>query len=78
MIGGPIIPHHEFFFFFGIEALRSSASTGNQAVSFAAPEFAAFAQANDPGTFGTKILTQYVPTHVFTTGSPVTAQTVFW
>lgn len=76
-IGGPIIPHHEFFFFFGIEALRSSASTGNQAVSFAAPEFAAFAQANNPGTFGTKILTQYVPTKVFTTGSPVTAQTYF-
>ena len=28
-IGGPIIPHHQFFFYFGIEALRSSVSTGN-------------------------------------------------
>ena len=29
-IGGPIIPHHQFFFFFGVEPLRSSAATGNQ------------------------------------------------
>ena len=63
-VGGPIIPHHQFFFFFGIEALRSSASTGNSEITFPAPEFAAFAQANNAGTFGTKILNTYIPTKV--------------
>src|SRR5215470_4990677 len=42
-IGGPIIPHHQFFFFFGIEALRSSVSTGNSVLTFADPAFASFA-----------------------------------
>jgi hypothetical protein len=76
-IGGPIIPHHEFFFFFGIEALRSSVSTGNQTLFFPAPEFAAFAQESNPGTFGTSILNTYVPTNVSVGGTPVTAQTYF-
>lgn len=76
-IGGPIIPHHQFFFFFGIEALRSSASTGNQAVSFADPAFSAFAQTNNPGTFGTKILGTYLPTHFVTSGAPITADQYF-
>jgi len=77
-IGGPIIPHHQFFFFFGVEALRSSASTGNQSLTFPAPEFAAFAQANNPGTFGTKILNTYVPTHISASSTPpITADTYF-
>src|SRR2546430_834903 len=46
-IGGPIIPHHQFFFFFGIEALRSAVSTGNQVLTFADPAFASWAQANN-------------------------------
>ena len=60
-IGGPIIPHHQFFFFFGIEALRSSQSTGNSTITFPDPQFAAWAKANYPTTFGTKILNTYVP-----------------
>src|SRR5580704_11011248 len=76
-IGGPIIPHHQFFFFFGIEALRSSASTGNQVITFPDPAFAAFAQANNPGTFGTKILNTYVPTHVVGVSVSETANNVF-
>jgi hypothetical protein len=77
-IGGPIIPHHQFFFYFGVEALRSSVSTGNSTRFFPAPEFAAFAQANNPGTFGTKILNTYVPTHISPSGNPpVTADTYF-
>src|SRR4029077_12714986 len=63
-VGGPIIPHHQFFFYFGIEALRSSASTGNNVITFPDAAFAAFAQTNFPNTFGTKILNTYVPTHV--------------
>jgi hypothetical protein len=77
-IGGPIIPHHQFFFFFGIEALRSSKSTGNSALLFPSPEFAAFAQANNPGTFGTKILNTYVPTNISTSAAgTVYADTYF-
>ncbi|HMI53640.1 MAG TPA: TonB-dependent receptor [Candidatus Saccharimonadales bacterium] len=76
-IGGPIIPHHQFFFFFGVEPLRSSASTGNSAITFPDAQFAAFAQANYPDTFGTKILNTYVPTNVIISGVSKTANDIF-
>jgi Carboxypeptidase regulatory-like domain len=76
-IGGPIIPNHQFFFFFGIEALRSSASTGNATVTYPDPAFAAWALANYPDTFGTKILNTYVPQKVSFSGVSATANTVF-
>ena len=59
-IGGPVIPHHGLFFYFAVEPLRSSSSAGG-AVTFAAPEFITFAQANNPGTVGTGILAKYQP-----------------
>jgi hypothetical protein len=65
-IGGPIIPHHQFFFEFGIEALRQSVSTGNAVDTFPDPAFAAWALANYPGTLGTKILNTYVPSNSVT------------
>src|SRR5271168_5154349 len=77
-IGGPIIPHHQLFFFFDVEPLRSEQSTnaGNQ--TFADPAFVAFAQANFPNTVGTGILTTYAPTNL--TGSVLsqTAQQFFF
>src|SRR2546430_1248535 len=76
-IGGPIISHHQFFFFFGIEALRSAVSTGNQVLTFADPAFASWAQANYPNTFGTKLLTTYVPTHIAGTTATKTANDIF-
>jgi len=77
-IGGPIIPHHQFFFFFGIEALRSSQSTGNSTITFPDPQFAAWAKANYPTTFGTEILNTYVPSsHVVTNGVVATANHIF-
>ena len=42
-IGGPVIPHHGFYFYFAVEPLRSSASSGGS-VNFAAPQFIQFAQ----------------------------------
>jgi Carboxypeptidase regulatory-like domain len=63
-VGGPIIPHHQFFFFFGVEALRSSISTGNATQIFPDQAFATFAQDNFPTTFGTKILNTYFPTNI--------------
>jgi hypothetical protein len=45
-IGGPIIPHHHSYFFFAIEPLRSTFSTGSQSYTFEAPQFV-------PGSAGT-------------------------
>ena len=59
-VGGPIIPHKGSFFYFAVEALRSSSSAGGL-VTFPAPEFIAYAQANFPNTVGTHILSTYLP-----------------
>lgn len=58
-IGGPIIPHHQFFFFFAIEPLRQSTSTGNATVSFEDPQFTQWAKTNFPNTLGTSLLSTY-------------------
>ncbi|HTS31008.1 MAG TPA: TonB-dependent receptor [Bryobacteraceae bacterium] len=76
-IGGPILPHHQFFFFFAIEPLRASTSTGNSVQIYEDPQFTAFAKANFPNTLGTKILTSYGPANATTTGVSQTANTVF-
>ncbi|MGH9345227.1 MAG: carboxypeptidase-like regulatory domain-containing protein [Terriglobia bacterium] len=55
-IGGPVIPHHQLFFFFSIEPLRSSASTGNGSTTFEDPAFTTWAQQNYPNTLGTQLL----------------------
>ena len=76
-LGGPIIPGKQFFFFVAVEPLRSSASTGNQVLTFPDPQFAAWAQANYPNTFGTKILNTYTPSNATVSGVSRTAQDVF-
>src|SRR5436190_708305 len=48
-IGGPIIPHHQFFFYFAVEPLRSSLAT-NGTIQFADPQFITWAQQNYPNT----------------------------
>jgi len=75
-VGGPIVPRHNSFFYFAVEPLRSSASAGGS-VTFADPQFIAWAGTNYPNTVGTHILTTYVPSGV--TGSSVqqTAAQVF-
>ncbi len=76
-ISGPIIPHHQFFFMFGVEPSRASASTGNATITFPDAAFAAFAQANFPNTFGTKILNTYTPSKATISGVSKTASDVF-
>jgi hypothetical protein len=76
-ISGPIIPHKQFFFFFGVEPLRSSASTGNQVLTFPDSQFADFGQVNFPNTFGTKILNTYTPSAATISGVSKTAADVF-
>jgi hypothetical protein len=76
-IGGPVIPHHGFYFYFAVEPLRSSAGTGGS-VNFAAPEFIQFAQ-NTPAlakTVGTGLLTTYQPVGVTGVSVSQTAQDV--
>ncbi len=62
-IGGPVIPHHQFFFYFAVEPLRSSLAT-NGTIQFANPAFVTWAQTNYPATVGTHVLSTYVPTNV--------------
>src|SRR3989440_9592006 len=76
-VGGPIVPHRQFFFFFAVEPLRSSASTRNQVLTFPDAQFAAFAQANFPSTFGTKILNTYKPSGATVSGVSKTANDIF-
>jgi hypothetical protein len=71
-IGGPIVPHHNSFFYFSVEPLRSSASAGGS-VTFADPAFITWAQGtNSPiltgatvaTSVGTGVLTKYQPVGV--------------
>ncbi len=76
-IGGPIIPHHQFFFFFSIEPLWSLNSTGNNQTTFEDPAFTNWAQQNYPNTFGTQLLTTYKPSGGSVTGLAGTAAQLF-
>ena len=77
-IGGPIIPHHQFFFFFAIEPLRASTSTGNSTQTYEDPQFTSWAKQNFPNTLGTKILTSLSGLECHhDRGVPQTAATVF-
>jgi len=76
-IGGPVIPHHQFYFFFAVEPLRSSSSTGNTLDSFADPQFAAWAQQNYPNTVGTNLLSKYLPTNLTGVSVVSTAANIF-
>ena len=75
-IGGPIIPHHQAFFFFAIEPLREASSTGSASVSFEDPQFTQWAQANFPNSLGTSLLTTY-PAKATNPTVSQTAQQVF-
>ena len=76
-IGGPIVPRKQLFFFFAVEPLRSTASTGNQTIFFPNAEFASWAGPNYPNTFGTRILNTYVPTGVTATAVSRRASDIF-
>jgi hypothetical protein len=76
-VGGPIMPRKQLFFFFAVEPLRSSASTGNQTIFFPDQEFARWAQQNYPNTFGTKILNTYVPSGASISGVSRRASDIF-
>jgi hypothetical protein len=63
-VGGPVIPHHQFFFFADIEPLRSSQAVTSGGQTFADPAFIDWAQTNFPDTIGTGLLATYQPAHL--------------
>ena len=75
-VSGPIWKNKQFFFFFGVEPLRSSQAAVNSVV-YESPEFVSFAQQHFPNTLGTQILSTYRPTSATTTGVSQTAAQAF-
>jgi hypothetical protein len=75
-IGGPILPHHQFFGFFAIEPLWQS-NSGGSLTTVEDPAFVTWAQQNFPNTLGTKLLTTYQPTSGVRTGVAKTGSDLF-
>jgi hypothetical protein len=76
-LGGPIIPHHQFFFFGSVEPFRASTSTGNSTITFENAAFTSFAARTFPNTVGTKLLTSYPASGATFTSVSKTAQDLF-
>lgn len=76
-IGGPLIPHHQAFFYFTYKTLRSNTTTGTSSTTYEDPAFVAFAKAAYPTSLGTRFVTQFGPTGATTTGVSRTAAQLF-
>jgi Carboxypeptidase regulatory-like domain/TonB dependent receptor len=58
-VGGPIIPHHKFFFFVSYEPYLSLTSNGSSLQTYEDPAFVAFAKAALPDSPEVQLLTKY-------------------
>jgi len=58
-VGGPVIPHKEFFFFAGWEPYRSLASNGTGLIGFEDPAFVSFAQTTAPNSPEVQLMAKY-------------------
>lgn len=76
-IGGPILPKHQFFFFFAVEPMRATVTNAAQSQTFEDAQFTAWAQQNFPSTLGTSLLTKYTPSGATVTGVALTAADIF-
>jgi hypothetical protein len=74
-VGGPVIPHKEFFFFAGYEPFLSLASNGGGRVWFEAPEFLSFAQTTMPNSPEVQLMAKYKPTGATTLSGSSNVQT---
>ena len=72
-LGGPVIPHKQFFFFVGYEPYLSLASNGSSLVSYEAPEFLSFAQSAQPNSPEVQLMAKYKPSGATTQGVSATA-----
>src|ERR1035437_3908120 len=72
-LGGPVVPHHEFFFFVGYEPYYSIASSGSSLTNYEDPAFVKFAQTVRPNTGETQIMAKYPASAATTIGANSTA-----
>jgi hypothetical protein len=72
-VGGPVIPHHEFFFFVGYEPYLSQASNGSSLTNYEDPAFVSFAQTAAPNSPTVQLMTKYPPSGGTTVGVSATA-----
>jgi hypothetical protein len=63
-VGGPVIPHKQFFFYVGYEPYLSLSSNGSSLVGFEDPAFVAFAQTAEPNSPEVQLMTKYPVAHV--------------
>ena len=76
-VGGPVIPHHQFFFFAGYEPYLSLASNGTSLQTYEDPAFTAFAQSVRPNSPETTLLTKYAPSNITFSNVAQTAAQAF-
>jgi hypothetical protein len=72
-LGGPVVPHHEFFFFVGYEPYYSIGSSGASLQTYEDPAFVAFAQSVHPNTGETQLMAKYPASSATTVGVSQTA-----
>ncbi len=76
-VGGPVIPHHQLFFFFSIEPYRALSSNGNSVLTYEDPAFLSFAQQVRPNSPEVQLMAKYTPSGATTTGIAATAKDAF-
>ncbi|HEX4030723.1 MAG TPA: TonB-dependent receptor [Terracidiphilus sp.] len=72
-LGGPVVPHHEFFFFVGYEPYYSVGSSGSSLQTYEDPAFVKFAQSVQPTTGETQLMVKYPASNATTVGVNATA-----
>ena len=76
-IGGPVIPKHTFFFFFGIEPYRAITGNSLSLQTYEDPAFVAFANQARPTSPEVQLLTKYAPSNASFVKVSSTAQDAF-
>ena len=72
-LGGPVIPHKQFFFFAGYEPYLSLISNGSGLVGYEDPAFVTWAQATMPDSPELQLMVKYPPSGATTAGVASTA-----
>jgi hypothetical protein len=62
-VGGPVIPHHKFFFFVSYEPYLSLTSNGSSLQTYEDPAFVSFAQSVQLNSPEVQLLTKYSPSN---------------
>ena len=75
-VGGPVIPKHQFFFFFGIEPYRAITSNGLSLQTYEDPAFVSFARTAAPNAPEVQLLKTYPPSNATFVKVASTAQDV--